>query len=548
MTSTTNNEKLTCLRSTLNDLSSFQLPDHCKRKHDDEAITAADSNAPGSFPNPRLLKRYKSARDTYIHRRTLQLFVEMMDTYNPSTNEFTLPTVSDEERARLLASKQEAIEAIKSTVGKVESMQCEIMEKYEGFERKREELADIVDKMERDPNLLSDSANPSNSANSDNGSNEEKEVIDEHEIQQQQTSLDQLSERKEMLQHKLRLIRGQIAHVESEVSDMQLAVNEVRAKSGRKTIDWQFESTSDGTDRSSGAEMSGVNTVELFNVKEGIDAELAEMRQKITELQNSTLFYEGMRELMEELGGVKILETRHDTTDGGKGGYSITFMLLHHHILEVQLVPSHDKKNLRIQNAKLLTSTKLPVPTVSEEETTTFINTIHSINNSSFVKFATRKPCEGISIHLNDLLSTSQSLESSHGIRFLLSETLSRIRTVQARIIEYSTLKSKYCYQVYDISNDEQEVVCALNEGISIAMRLNIDAPLVKGSVTITELCGVGGWSEEVLQEMKECLGEKRCRGPVEVMECLVEEIGRRRGEEGWKEPLTPVLMRGGGD
>jgi hypothetical protein len=84
-----------------------------------------------------------------------------------------------------------------------------------------------------------------------------------------------------------------------------------------------------------------------------------------------------------------------------------------------------------------------------------------------------------------------------------------------------------------------------LNEGISIAMRLGIDCPGVKGSVYVTELCGVGGWEEEKLEELKVYLGERRCVGPVEVMDVLVEELKRRSVDEGWKVPLTPVLMRG---
>jgi len=161
-----------------------------------------------------------------------------------------------------------------------------------------------------------------------------------------------------------------------------------------------------------------------------------------------------------------------------------------------------------------------------------------------------QKPSESVVIRpLQDLVAFSQQLESTHGIRFILSETLARIRTAHSRIEELTLLRSKYAAQVYDIeSTGEQEVVCALKEGISIALRLGADCPLVKGSVYISELCGVGGWEEDKLQELKKTVGERRCRGPVEVMEVMVEEIKRRREDEGWALPLTPVLMRTGRD
>ena len=56
---------------------------------------------------------------------------------------------------------------------------------------------------------------------------------------------------------------------------------------------------------------------------------------------------------------------------------------------------------------------------------------------------------------------------------------------------------------------------------------------------------GVGGWEEERLNVLKRVVEERRCKGPVEVMEVMVKEIRRRRNEEGWAIPLTPSLPRG---
>ena len=517
MTST--EEKLTNLRSTLSELSNFQEQYDIKRKAD--ATDAAATTNVEAFPNPRLLKRYRTARNTYIHRRTLQMFVEMMSTYDADANTFALPTVSPEERAEQQTKNEEVLNALKSTMERVDTLRKENREGYAEFERKRMELADIVSRMER---------SVANSEADDGEDIMDDEVITEEDVEAQEEELSKLAERREMLEHKLRLVRGQIAHVESEVSETQKAVNEVRVKTGRKPIEWREES-------------AGAEGVEFISVKESVDAEVAEMQEKIEQLKNSSEFYQGMKELMEELGGIKILESAK-----GDDEYSIKFMLLDSHILELNL--EQNGKSLRVATAKLLTSTSLPVPQVSEEETTNLMETIHSfsISNISFSKLMSQKPSSAINIRpLDDLVSYSHELESSHGIRFVVSETLARIRTAQARIVELTKLKTSYAYQVYDVDDHEQEVVCALNEGISVALRLGADCPLVKGSVYISELCGVGGWEEEKLQELKAVVDERRCRGPVEVMEVLSEEIKRRTKDEGWKLPLTPVLMRGSG-
>ena len=69
--------------------------------------------------------------------------------------------------------------------------------------------------------------------------------------------------------------------------------------------------------------------------------------------------------------------------------------------------------------------------------------------------------------------------------------------------------------------------------------------PLLPGCVYFSVLFGVGGWEEEKLEALKIAVIERRCKGPLEVMEVLVEEIRRRGREDGWEVPLTLSLPRG---
>jgi hypothetical protein len=247
-------------------------------------------------------------------------------------------------------------------------------------------------------------------------------------------------------------------------------------------------------------------------------------------------------------------------------------MLLGRHILEITLSKSKtDKDGLRVMSAKLTTPTTFPMPEVStnaddnnNEDTSNLMETLHSISLShqSFSKIMSQKLAVEVTIPaLDDLVAWSHSFESSsHGIRFILIETMARIRTLESRVVELSKLRDRFASQVYDVeasssssstqldsnkySGAEQEVVCAINEGITVALRLGADCPLMPGSVYISEIFGVGGWDEGKLNELRSVITNRRCKGPVEVMELMTKEIHRRSKEDGWVLPSTPKLPR----
>ena len=241
----------------------------------------------------------------------------------------------------------------------------------------------------------------------------------------------------------------------------------------------------------------------------------------------------------------------------------MTLKLLGSHLLYIRLKKSSSVgggESLFLASAKLTTPTTFPMPEsqpeTMTEDTENLTETINqSLSNVSLSKIMSQKQTVSIVIPpLDDLVKCSRSLESSQGIRFVLVETMARIRTLDARVAEFTHLRQNYAAQVYDIETNlesaqfggaEQEVVCAINEGITVALRLTVDCPLVPGSVYISELFGVGGWEEEKLAALKKVVEEHRCKGPVEVMEVMVKEIRRRRHEEGWAIPLTPSLPRG---
>lgn len=588
--------ELAQLRSTLQELQSCKLPANSRIPIDKENAIA--TTAPLLFYNPELLSRYKAARNAYIQQKTIDDFLSSLENYD----RFTLPlpgnAPTDAQREELAQRQEEVLNEAKQTMAQVSGGMDGVRMKWEQFVDKREELAQIVEGMERQER------NRRLEEGDNNGEQEAAELMEEEDGEEdisiteddvalQEEKLDELQQRKLELENRLRSVRAQVLDAEDDCHRTKRVVNEVRVKGGRKPLDWRglnnsstnsIEKNAEGNEEEGGKEGGGDENVEYISVvAQDVDSEIAQMQEKAAELQESSDFYDGIRELMEELGGVKILSSKSipasaSSSDAAaspekrqkleeEGLFVLTLMLLGSHILEITLSKSStDKHSLRVSNAKLTTDTTFPMPGSSQtdeennEETTSLMQTMHSISlsNLSFSKIMSQKPSVEVTIPpLDDLVSwsTSTSLEScsSSSIRFILVETMARIRTLDARIAELTTLRERYAAQVYDVESSEessryggaeQEVVCAINEGITVALRLGADCPLVPGSIYISDIFGVGGWDQNKLEELKNVVMKKRCRGPVEVMQCMVKEIRRRSKEEGWVVPATPSLPR----
>lgn len=557
MSSTTDN--LTKLRAAVQDLQSAKLNlpqnflDNNKENNSNKNNVVVNSTQLS-------LQKYKSARETYIQQRTSEMFLDLLKQYDPVSNTFPLPTEpTDEERQALQVRKENILNSIRDTMKNVNDEMRTVQAEYGQLEEKREEFVQIVEGMERSErqNRMNGGGggDPMDEEDDDDDATAEDGEITEEDVAEQEDRLGELQQRKIEMENRLRSVRAQILDVEDDCHRTKQVVNQVREKTGRAPLDWRGFTTTDGNDNS-----VDNNNVEYISLGQGVENEIAEMQEKAAELKQSADFYDGIRELMEELGGVKILSSSTLEEREGKGGFTLTLMLLGSHILEIVLKKLSSDDSLSVVNAKLTTSTTFPIPEARPEEmnedTANLTETINqSLSNVSLSKIMSQKQTVSIAIPpLDDLVKWSRSLESSQGIRFVLVETMARIRTLDARVSELTHLRSNYAAQVYDIESSpessrfggaEQEVVCAINEGITVALRLGVDCPLVPGSVYISELFGVGGWEEEKLVVLKKVVEERRCKGPVEVMEVMIDEIRKRRNKDGWAIPLTPSLPRG---
>ena len=578
------------LRGLVDDLDKYDLPDQFRgrssfgangRNHGDD-----EDEANGPAVPPALVSRYKRARESYVRRQTMQRLVECLAAYDPATNTLPLPSPADSgSLAEAARRRDEVLSLVRSTVGSVNSEADAVRAKFGQFADKRDELKGIVDGMERAQRRAALGEGRDDDEEDDGGEEEsDGEEVTEEDLAHEKERLAEVRRRKAELKERIRSVRSQIVDAEDDIATRKRAVDEVRARSGRGPLDWSGmgrggTQDSDGSDGSNNTDAAGG----LDAVAEAVRSEAAEASDRAAELRRSAEFYDGMRELMEELGGVKILSSR--TTGGGDdGGFVLSLMLLGQHVLEVALAreplppgkADGTKRDLRVESARLTTAATFTVPSPpagggdgSGEDTAQLAETMHSVSltNQSLARIMAQRPSVSITVPpLDDLVRWSRTLDdSSRGIRFVLVETLGRIRALDARVSELNLLRVRYAAQVYDIDGPggkssssgggspdefgaaEQEVVCAVNEGITVALRLGPDCPLVPGSVYVSEMYGVGGWSDERLDVLRDAVRERRCRGPVEVMEVLVGEIRRRSREEGWAVPPTPMLPRGRG-
>ena len=76
----------------------------------------------------------------------------------------------------------------------------------------------------------------------------------------------------------------------------------------------------------------------------------------------------------------------------------------------------------------------------------------------------------------------------------------------------------------------DQEVICSLNEEqVSVLLRLTPDCPFVLGSVYIDQLVGLGGWEQDLLDQMKDRVNDEKFDNPITLIKYLQKEIQKRR-------------------
>jgi hypothetical protein len=251
--------------------------------------------------------------------------------------------------------------------------------------------------------------------------------------------------------------------------------------------------------------------------KEGQDGDPEELQKKVEELREMKVFYDSLREVLEELGGVKILQVEENKTNRH---LHLTVLFYDEHKAEIEL-EVYRKTALKLVNAKWISK-----PAVHAQ---------HNVegdddNNKRHQDFSL--PLES----LDDLVQVARttSLGPPHDMRFIIREALARIRTLQNRVNDLALLRRQVLTKIVGAD----QVVCSLNDGIVIVMRL------YEKYVRVEQIVGVGGWDKETTDKIHESIKkvDENAATPTSIVEQVQAEVEWLK--KAGKIPQTPTLPK----
>jgi myosin heavy subunit len=465
--------KLSQLKATMESLESYELPERfasTTMEQDDE--------------NAETVHRYKRARDEYIHRRMLQVFYDHVSCLEGG--EFDFPQLpSLEEQAELQARQQQVQDELRQTAQHVHASNQELLQKYTAFCARRQELANMIQDLEQEHSTSLDEIMQDN--------DDDEDDVDPEAFTYQGQHLADTTQRKAELEMELARIRHEKQVALQGLQETKKQVEELEAKRG------------------------AIRSVSPETIEQ-LESETATMRKKVEELQEMSEWYGGLCQVMEEIGGIKLLGVEQGQEEND------------HLVANVQLLGSH-KIQVTLSSrgsAFYVESAKFITPTL-----------IKSSEKHSESSVQMNIPA------LEDLVRLAKNMGSVNDLRFLLAESMGRIRTITARVNELALLRTKFLTKIgtlqsslYTFGGADQQVVCSLNEGITAVLRLSPDCPMINGSVFMDQLVGVGGWDLEILEKIKDRVNAQPCKSPVIMMEALAKELGR----DSVSVPGTPSL------
>ena len=530
-TASSSSSSLKQIQESLASLESYSLPE----RYDPSQSNNTDPALPAE-----LTKRYRQARDTYLRHRINDLILDHLSTLESKPDENGNLTLSlqlpqpgaDSDPAELQQLLANVKQDLYQNVVNLKLAHENVYYKYQSLMEKKQRLKDIVQKLSQEEELNDADANMEDVEHDVNKDMEESEV------QLQEERMQSLLAKKSILEGKLRQIR----------TETDMVQHDIEVKKDRLVQLLEMNQDTKARPISPDTVLQDVDLEE-------IEAETEKLREESAKYQDMSFFYESARLALEEISGVQILsiaEKEHVSSDPSQNVSTTThnhdilvmkLLLLHQHTVEMHLVSStgssssstsSGNEEFKVSSAQLTSS-----PILSDS----LPDTDENKNNPSSTVTLAIPP-------LDDLVSIAKNFDSARGIRFVLQETLKRIRITSDRVTELALLRSKYLTKItlpssnkkkYNYGGEDQEIICSINSSITVVIRLTPDCPRIKGSAYIYQIVGVGGWEEQVLQRLKVKVNEYHSRSPIEVMDRLVEEVDALE-QRGVRIPTTPVL------
>lgn len=430
-----NMEQLEELRQTIKRLDAVQLPDHYNMYLTGVEETNSASNA--MIEEAQILleqsiqQQYNNAKKRYLRQRFEELFLQHVATYNGETFQFPVPSFTKVEEETMKQKRQELQDTLKDQVTKMVHKRHEVVSKYNKLQERKEELKGLVE------DLVSRSKADEDEEGEEECDDDDEDEMSGSEIIEQQTQLEHLQAKKMALQAKLAAVKVENQHLETE---NQRFLNEYNSICG----DYPLTSSSDYDDVS-----------EILSATTKVEKDIKEGEEKIHELQELVEWYDAMTSALNELSGIRVVNVSSAGANDGRTNDALILklQLLDEYTLHVELQPSTVKKDKTTQRFRVERATL----------------TGDLIIGEGFSQ--ARIP------PLEDLVAISQQLPEHEDLRFLIRETLARIRAVRCRVDELDKLRKRYAVT---IENEGDKIYCSLNEGVTAVLRLSLDFPLVR--------------------------------------------------------------------
>lgn len=425
-----------------------------------------------------LLKRYEEAKALYMQRRLESFMVDNVSEFDEKTNQFDIPEVpsmaatdsSDSSETNDIEVKHaKALAALETAAQGVHATLSKMRDSYQTVISRRKELEQMVQDLEQNETSAEDGASENTMM-----------MIDDEDAEAERERVERLQLRKRQLQEEhARLVKAKEEKMRS------ISVHR--------------------------EELALLQEEESKIKQEGKDP--SEFQKKIKELKEMKEFYDSLRQVMEELGGVKILDAREDKESHH---LFLTLALYEQHQVEVEL-EIYRKTLLKLVNAKWTTNpivTSMPLSLSGDEN-----------GQDQF-----SLPVDP----LDDLVQTAKtSMGPPHDLRFIVREACARIRVLQNRVEDIAVLRRRVLTKV--VGNDQ--VVCSLNEGIVIVMRL------YDQWVKVEQIVGVSGWDQSTTDKIHEAVSKREeSWTPSKVVDLVQKEMEELKAKDGLVLPKTPVL------
>lgn len=424
------------------------------------------SSPKGVVDHSALMQRYHTAKQSYLHRRLEGFLVAQLESYDeqkPRHFDFPDAETGDDE---LNEKHDQAVASLQTTVDGIQTQVSQLRDTYQTICTKREELEQMIEDLQGSSMHIDDASSAADE-------NDDEFPVLESDMDMEQARMDELQRTKRRLEEKLQGIRAEKEQLE-------------RQGRQNKSDILLLQQTTEGQDKQ-------------------------HLEKKIQELKEMKLFYDSLREVLEELGGVKILEVKEDA----KTQHLNLHILLYEDFQVLIELEVYRKSALKLVSAKWISS---PVVHATINENDSNIGGTFSLTMSP----------------LDDLVQVAQTnLAPPHDVRFVVRESLALIRIQKDRVNDLALLRRHVLTKIVG----GNQIVCSLNDGIVIVMRL------YDSLVRAEQIVGVSGWDAATTDNILEKIQlNEASNTPTSIVQQVQTEIARLK--QGGVNPRTPTIPR----